>query len=308
MRIEKDLATNNDHVEKLDVQTNAHIAQENSDDFIEPCEQKMVALKAPTIDSPEDVYIDQYDLLSKEERKTIQNLDLDLQFDFLVGRIIERQSSFVQGQRSLFENENAYLKTKHNERLTETTKGIYILGNTNNLNKVESTISSFGLMASGIYSMLHDKKELGLGAFVVGALLAIDTMLDNSMKRTIAQFLAKSTDETEETWLERVQVFTSVSTLVISLGLSQQEAINIGMNVSKSALSFVRGDVERQQGLQKAILIELDAEVEKSERRIDLLMMRVNEIVTTLLEFYENLHQIRSNRHQTISKLTHVKH
>jgi len=252
-------------------------------------------------------FLNNLNLLTPEENARLQDLDIDLQVDYLIKKLIDENAQFVTSQRNIFDRENAFLKAKESERISETEKGIFQVNNTNTLNKIQSGLSAFGLMASGLHGIVTDSKELGAIAFLVGGLLALDNFIDHAVKFEIAKWFAKATQENEKDWLERIQLALTVISMGVSFKLTGSESINLAMNISKAGLSFIRAGVDHQLNFQKAILMELDNTIENSQRRSELLIKHVHEISQRLLEYYATIHDIRKNRQRILTNLIHFK-
>lgn len=229
-------------------------------------------------------------------------IDIDDLVHDLLTSLARDSSSYAQTKRQFLEQERAWSDQKEAEKITQLQNQIDSAKTVNAWGKVEQSLASIGLIASGIICLSAAPTGvgavLGTSAIAFGSMLLIDQILDNAAKKVVASWIAKDSQEEQSAWVNRIELFCGLSSFALSVGTSPSSAVQLAMNISKSVVGGVKDVAEWRLSAHKALNIELDAETRVAQKSVDTIITGIQEICDTIRQFHENLHHIEEKRQQ----------
>lgn len=165
--------------------------------------------------------------------------------------LLRKEEIFTQVREWMKVTEKEYAAISKNQNSNSTLKWF--------TDKITSVLESFGLIAAGLFSCFAmGNIPVGVAATVFGGLLLIETLFDNVMKKQVATWMKKMTNEKEETWVYRLQVFCSTIVMALGFAAATSYAFELAKNVSHAALSAVRTglDFKQESYLQQKMIAD----------------------------------------------------
>lgn len=220
----------------------------------------------------------------------------------------ETSTAYLAAKREFFNAERAFSDTKEKERTQEMQKQIAMSKKVGTWESVEKSLVSFGLIAAGVAGISMGAVPVGIAAVTVGTLMVVDRLLDDKAKKVVASWMAKGDKESQELWVDRINLCCAATSLALSLGLAAPVAATYGMSVAtkygaqlalsvaKAGAGGVKSVYEWMNNNQKALMMELDAACALSQKSVNRLIFEIQETCNTLYQLYENMHRIESNR------------
>lgn len=205
-------------------------------------------------------------------------LSIEQHFHTLMLLLMKESKSLLVLHRNLLQIEKEW-KNSVFERLQETNTSLQktqsIRGHTANLSRY---FGPFSLLATGSIALgtsiiatggITGISVLAIAATVVGGLLLADSVLDDAAKKILAQWLAKATNESEEAWIGRVHLATSLLSVGVGFGISPNQVVQVALTVSNVALQAIHAGVDIQESSRRSFLKEIELELQTSERMLD---------------------------------------
>jgi hypothetical protein len=265
----------------------------------------------PTLTRPEPLD-EQTFVQGKEDLKKLfpndQNQvagDVDDLVHQLLLNVINSSSGYLQAKRSFFESERLWNDKMEQKRIDEVEKELTKSKDVSLWQKVEKSLLSFGLIAAGIGGICSGMLPLGIAALSMGTLLALDQLLDDKMKKTVASWIARGDHEGQKTWLDRIQVFCTVVGAGLSFGLTSAAGlpalIQMAIIATNALVSTTKGVLGYRLNVQRAILIELDAACRTAQTSVDRLIQEIHESCNTLYQLHENISHVSEQRRRLIN-------
>ncbi len=162
---------------------------------------------------------------------------------------------------------------------------------------VAKALSSFGLLATGVAGLAAGTATviasgIAIASVVTGACLVLDQLLDDKAKKLVASWIARGDKERQEVWVDRIHFFCGAACCALSLGLNPKTAIEIAMNVSRTALTAGQTITEFRTSRHRALIIELDAACRIQQRELQNKVSELQETCNSIYQYYENIHHI----------------
>ncbi len=207
------------------------------------------------------------------------------------------QKKLIEGEKEW--KDHIYSKLQDNESSLHTTHAVR--GVTSSITKF---LGPLGLIATGAVTIATGGLSIfAAGALALGGLLLTDTLLDDAAKKTVAGWLSQANGESQEAWLGRIHLFSSVLSVAASFGLAPHQAITIATNVSNVALSAVRTGADIRENAVKALLTEIEQELKQSESMTERHIDALTRISETMKEFTKALSQVYASLRATGSMI-----
>lgn len=174
--------------------------------------------------------------------------------------------------------------------------------------KASDLVPTFSLVAGGIATLATSgdvaKASLGAGAVVLGALLALDTLLlDHKIKKAVASFLGMASGTDSKAGLQKICVVTNF----LVMGLYPFISPGAGLMVAQSAATLVAdtAEVNTKYSLdqQMARMIESQRYWGTSKDRLDELFGDANSQLETINSLYEMLNEFDQSVTQTTNQI-----
>ncbi|MBS0655018.1 MAG: hypothetical protein JSR46_04515 [Verrucomicrobia bacterium] len=259
----------------------------------------------PNLDAPPAMDSKTFEAAKKGLADFVDDTPLDavIDIDDLVYEILTSlandSNAYLLAKRNFFDIERKWGDKKELERTTELQNQVAAANRVESWGRVEQSLTSIGLLASGVFGLAAgDVSGLSLCAVTVGSLFLIDQLLDNTVKKTVASWLAKGNREEMANWVNRIQVFCGLSSFAMSMGIDVPSAVQVAMSVAKSAVDTTKNVFEWRLSVQKSVLMELDAETKRAQKNLDMLFTEIQEICNTISQFHENIHHVEEKRQQ----------
>jgi hypothetical protein len=188
------------------------------------------------------------------------------------------------------------------------------------ISKFAHAIESLPLIGSGVtalVSVIAAGTGVGLGilagaGIAVGALMFLDTVLDDPAKKAVANLLARGDSEKTQAWMGRISLVIGIVSLACSIGLTfgageilpnaVHKAIITATTVSDVASQGAQAWTQRRSDLEQAVLIELENELHDSDKNLKDEYATVNSLrenIKNLFDMFEasmKSHQEASSR------------
>jgi hypothetical protein len=225
----------------------------------------------------------------------------DLVHDLLI-TLARDSTNYVQAKRQFFDLERKWSDQKEAEKTAELQSQVDSAKTVNTWGRVEQSLASVGLIASGIIGLVAAPTGigavLGASAIVVGGVLLVEQLLDDAAKKMVASWIAPGNQEEQAVWVNRMQLFCGLGSFALSLGASPSSALQVALNVSKGVVNTTKDVFEYRLSVQRSVVMELDAESRLAQKSVDTLFSEIQEICNTIYQFHENLHHIEEKRQQ----------
>lgn len=253
----------------------------------------------PVLDMPEDAGIEVV-------QEGLGELDDLVHGTFL--NVQQTTSEYLVAKRSYYTAERSFSEAKDKERTEEFQKQVALSKKVGTWDSVEKSLVSLGLVAAGVAGISMGAVALGITAVAIGTLMIVDQLLDETVKKTVASWMARASNEEQEAWLDRINLATAATSMALSLGLAAPVAMHFGMTVAakyagqlalttaRASASGVKTVYEWMHNNQKALMIELDAVCTLSQKSVSRLIFELQETCRTIMELYENMHRIEQNK------------
>jgi len=223
--------------------------------------------------------------------------DIDELVHDLLLTLARDSSIYLQAKRDYFNLERKWGESKEIERTAELQNQVDATKTVNTWGKVEQSVASAGLIISGALAVASGGAVgLGIGAIALGAVLLIDQLLDDAVKKTVAKWIARGDREEETAWVNRIQMFAGLSSFALSFGTSPSAAVQVAMDVSKGAVGSIKDVFQWRLAVQKSTVMQLDADTKISQKMVDTLFTEIQEICNEINQFHENLHHIEEKK------------
>lgn len=216
--------------------------------------------------------------------------------------LLAQSTSFLELQKNLIEGEKEWKETiyrqieKMNLSLDDVHKA------RNSTSAITKLLGPVALLATGAIAIVTGAATLfAAGATVLGGLTLIDSILDDTAKKTVSEWLAKTNNETKEVWLGRLHLFTTMSSLGMSLGLETNQAITIATHVANITLKTIEAGTDLQEKQVQALLTEIEHSLQKSENMLETHIEALKRVNSTLKNFFESLSQVYKSLQTTYS-------
>lgn len=264
----------------------------------------------PPLDPPKPIDMDTFDK-GKKELSQLLSKDLNHEFadvddlvHFMILQVIQGNNSYLAAKRTFFDSERNFSNAKEEERTEAIKKETEAYHTANTWGKVERSLSSVGLVATGIAGIAAGFVTMGASAVAVGSLFAVDQLLDDKLKRVVASWIARDDGESEKNWVQRIDHFCGLVSLGMSLFTASPDAIvQAAMAVTGAVAKTTKGVLDWRLEGQKALVMELDLVCKLSQKSVDTLVMEIQEICTDLYQLHDNIHHIEEQKRKVIHSL-----
>ena len=216
--------------------------------------------------------------------------------EVLFHHLAEAPENYAQVQFTLLKKDREYAR-KQQEELQNASKSFQ-----ENSMKAESwgsatkAISSISLVLTGGITLATAASPVGLGALIVGIALLADQLVDNTVKKNVASWIARGQKESEQAWLYRMEFFCTIASTLLSYGLVQTAAFQIALNVSTTAFNATKSVAERRAMTSRALREELSATSRFAQKNIDKAMDALNDAYELTRHLQQMNHQIDEGR------------
>ena len=223
-------------------------------------------------------------------------------FHDIMMTLLGQSMSFLELQKKLIEGEKEWKETiyKQIEKVNLSLHEVHAARNSTSA--ITKFLGPIGLIATGAIAISTGAATIfAAGAAVLGGLILTDSILDDAAKKTVAGWLAQTSNETKETWLGRLHFFTTMTTLGISLGLDTNQSVTIATHVANVALKTIEAGTDIQEKHVQALLTEIEHTLQKSENMLQTHVEALKRLNSTLKNFFESLSQVYKSLQTTYS-------
>lgn len=168
------------------------------------------------------------------------------------------------------------------------------------MTRIGHAMGSVGVFGSGLVACFMGTVTLPtLAAAAISGLFFIDSIFDDTAKKSIAGFLAQGQKEAAKEWLQRIQLFTSAISMFLQFTTTGLKAIQIAALASQAALEGIKTGSEKSRDDSKAHLLEIDDSCTLSKNASDEILQKWEQIMDTVLENYQLMHALHVARAET---------
>lgn len=144
---------------------------------------------------------------------------------------------------------------------------------------------------------------VAIGAITVGALMALDAILGDPAKKSLASTLSRGDTEKTQTWMNRIYLATGITSIACSIGLTAgagsaaaggldkiiKIATSTAISVSDTAAKGAHVFTDRRVKLQSALVIELEEALRSSDRRLKDELSTLKQLEKSIKELFDAL-------------------
>ncbi len=222
--------------------------------------------------------------------------DVHLAIQKLLCHLVDEHGRHALTQEDLFAQVKDWMKAAETE-MQEANQGHRNHASANRVvSIVQKAVESFGLILAGIISALTmGTVVLGAAAVVVGGIMLFEMAFNDALKKEAAKWMQRATNETEEAWLYRIQMFSSAIAMTLGLGVVGVQAIQIAKGISDVALASIKAGIDyRSDGYLKE-KISLDHAIEMAKNLVE----RITQGVSANVEKLQQLMKITASVDKT---------
>jgi hypothetical protein len=221
--------------------------------------------------------------------------DIDTLATFISVHLVKESKSLLQIKHKLVEAERA-IRDEFAKRERDAVHDVADKSHTERMwslfDKIATAVAFF------ISACFSSFSGIGIPLLITGAILTMDQVCDDYLKKHVAKWLSKGNKESEEAWLQRLQIGCGIILVGCSLGIASPQLIRASLSLAQGASQMVKGVAKYRANLTRATLMELSEAVKGSKLIIDLLLQSAQRTITTIHELYRNILQIdRGKRH-----------
>jgi hypothetical protein len=171
--------------------------------------------------------------------------------------------------------------------------------------KISDIVPFASLVVGGVLAMAASGtlSLLPLGAVALGALFALDTLLDNKIKKAVISWLGVRSEHDSKAWLQTICAATTAAAFCVGIGLNNPS----GLLVAQNAAGFVADTAEAGTRValdrQTARLTENDRKQEKSKNRLHELFGDADLQAKTITGLYEMLTNLQGSTALTTERI-----
>jgi hypothetical protein len=248
--------------------------------------------------------IKKLETLLKTPPKKDQEVAIEVLLHEILKMLEKEEKNGIQLKYKLLEGNKLWQETVR-KNIEENTKSVNKSETVENwVKRGANALGPLAIIVGAIISIATGGVGLvALAGAAIGALLFIDTILDDAAKKSLANWLGKGSEESEKAWLGRIQFSTSVLTLALSLGVSGIQAVQVATKVSEVALNAIRTGAEWKGNTYKALLIEMRAALENSNRNADDSLKDIDHMADIVRGFYESLMRLHNIMSETTTQV-----
>lgn len=295
----------------LSFQSPSHSFHPTESTAISSCQKSSGATAAtrPQLDQPSRIDLQKLEEGTKELKSIFADdegntIDVEDLLHKILLEYTAESTERLSTQKQWLELERKWMDNDEKTRSVVLDKHIEGLQSAASWGTVAKSLASFGLIASGMAGLAATTVAgaavvapgLAIGSIVAGTCLALDQLLDDKAKKLVASWMARGNQERQEIWLDRIHFFCAAVSCALSFGLKADVAVQIALNVSKTAVTATQTIVEYRTSRNKALLIELDAACRIAQKNVENTMNSLQDTCSTIYQYYENIHHIEDNR------------
>ena len=199
-------------------------------------------------------------------------------------------------KKESIEKQQGWMFEQERRRENAYDKHFASVGTANSWGRVARSLTSFGLIASGVAGLAAGFGALAVSSVVVGTCFVIDQLLDDKVKKLVASWMARGENERQEVWLDRIHLFCAVTSFALSMGINASQAVQIAMGLSKSLVTGAKGVVDWRVSSHKALIVELDDACRTAQKSLEAMLNELQDISSSIYQFYDNIHHIEEMR------------
>ena len=174
--------------------------------------------------------------------------------------------------------------------------------------KASEMVPSLALMASGIVAIAASQ-AFGLfpvAAVALGGILALDTFLDNSMKKTVLSWLGVRSEQETSSWLQQICIASSFVVLGLGTLVSPSGGLLVAQSAATVAADTAEAATKYSLDHQAARLTMSSREWDSSRDRLDELFGGADVRMQSLTSLYESLTDLQRSSAQANSRIFRV--
>lgn len=156
---------------------------------------------------------------------------------------------------------------------------------------------ALAMAASGSISLLP------LGAVALGALLALDTLIDNKIKKAIISWLGVRSEQDSKAWLQKICIATTAAAFCVGIGLNAPSGLLVVQNAAGFVADTAEAGTRFSLDRQTARLTENDRKQEKSKNRLNELFGDADLQAKTITGLYEMLTNLQGSTALTTERI-----
>jgi hypothetical protein len=144
------------------------------------------------------------------------------------------------------------------------------------ISKVSAVVAPLCLAAEGVFSLVTEGiGGRGIAAIALGGLLAVDALCDaltdHSAKKYLAKALQRTTNESEQAWLERISTTCALASVALGVSLPGTTTAKLATTISQGVLDCTHAGTQFSIENERALIIELEYSMETSSRNMQFL-------------------------------------
>ncbi len=246
--------------------------------------------------------IDDVDLTIKEPSITEKTDDISFEelYQQVMLAIIHQTRGAILNQKELMKAEREWQNKMHEELMKASESLASVQKASSTVSNITKVVGPLAMVASGAVAIFTGGLSLAaIGVAVLGGLVAVDALLDDYAKKAVAGWLARNVSETQEAWLSRIHIFTSVASLVTGLGFDPGAAMRIATNVAQVAADGVRTGVEWREKTVRALHKEIQHHLELSGENSGKFIKTFNDLSKLILDLYKSIQEVHKSTKDT---------
>jgi len=171
--------------------------------------------------------------------------------------------------------------------------------------KLSNLAFPLALVGEGIATMVIQggPSPTSVACVAAGGVLALDVLLDDSMKMSVASNLSRVTGEDKNAWMERISAFVGIATFGLSAVTTGSQAITLVSRVSQLALTCGQTGAELYLNKQKATMTEQETEWEISGKRVQKWLGHLQNHLSSSTHLFDLLKGWSDSSQQTLAKI-----
>ena len=175
--------------------------------------------------------------------------------------------------------------------------------------KASEMIPALSLAAAGGIAIIAASPTftfLPLAAVALGAVLALDTFLDNPMKKAVVSWLGVRSEQDTEAWLQKICVVSSFMVLGLGAFVSRSGGLLVAQTAASLATDSAETATRHSLDQQAARLTSSNREWDASRGRIDDLFGGADVRMKSITSLYETLTDLQRSTAQATNRIFRV--
>ena len=242
------------------------------------------------------------DEISRTPVTELQSIDV---LFFEIMKIMEQESSSASKSRErLLIAQKEWQHCLEKQMLHSSEKARQAQNTSSFFTRISQALGPLSVIAAGSFALATGGVGIvALSVAAIGALLFLDCLLDDAAKKSIASLLARGDKESQESWLQRIRLVSSVVSMCLNMGTSIPQAIQIAQLVSQTTLEGLQAGYTHSKDTAKAKLLELKTSFEVSKDSSDQLLQKWEQIVSGVLERYQLFMSVQKARSESLKQI-----